>query len=190
MTWLLMVLKMVGGRLAALLKLALEHWQITLCLVAAFYFAVAYTGLKAERNAAIGALAKLTQSIQEETKERLLENAALERDDIERREESALAITDTIERIKAYYANQTQTRQPAAGLPIAGLRNSTQAGSGDGRVPGISISLQGLPESWPDTEPAPLGQSDEEACAITTAYYNGLMADWIAACEASPGRCR
>lgn len=189
MTVLMLILKWVSGKAVEGLKLALTHWKITLCVLAAFFVWRYISTLEHEKETAIGALQKLTQSIQQENHERQLEIATIETEDARQREESALAIHDSIERIKAYYAKQTPPRQPVPGITVASLRDSASPATATERVPGVSVSIQGIPESWPDPDPTYLEQSDEQACAMTTAYYNGLMSDWMKFCGAYPERC-
>lgn len=165
-------------------------------LVAALFLAGYIKALADGKKSAEEALQKIKSESAALKIETRAKNAELARQDAQRETETTLAIADQIERIKTHYADLLKKeRARRAAHPAAGLvRQPARAGGGEGGMPGVSLAAERPAQDGPDPDPAAAGRSAEialeQACAITTAQYNGLWESWQAACDAQPGRCR
>lgn len=165
-------------------------------LVAALLLAGYIKALADGKKSAEEALQKIEIESTLEQARATAENAEITRQDAQRETETTLAVADQIERIKTYYADLLKKeRARRAAHPAAGLvRQPARASGGEGGMPDLSLAAERLAEDGPDPNAAATGRSAEialeQACAITTAQYNGLWESWQAACDAQPGRCR
>lgn len=165
-------------------------------LVAALLLAGYIKALADGKKSAEEALKKIKSESAALKTETLAKNAEISRQDAQRETETTLAVAGQIERIKTYYADLLKKeRARRAANPAAGLvRQPARAGGGEGGMPDLSLAAERLAQDGPDPDTAATGRSAEialeQACAITTAQYNGLWESWQAACDAQPGRCK